>query len=400
MGGGDDTALTLKDVVTTAVNNNPTVTEAQQLWQAKAARIPAASAWANPKLAIMQDDIATHSINPFSAMMTQYTLSQEIMYPGKLSLMGKMAENDARMAEANYRDRRLAVYVDAKQAYYDLLYASKAVEIAQENLQFMKQLVQIAQVNYSTGMASIADVLKAETEYTKMDTELPSMAAMATVARARVNTVMGRGTDVPLNVKEEFLAPPPNFDLAALTKTAAAQKPALQGMQYQVNMAQSGLDLAKKQKLPDFEVSLSYKDYKETPDTWQVEVMAMLPVWQKKNRAEIDAAAGNLEAARSSLANMQNMTALDVQMALTEAQTAWRQIELYKNGIIPQAEQTYQAAVIGYTNGKVDFMTVLEDLTTLRNAKLTYYKTRVDYEKAVANLEKAVGKPLFGATDF
>ena len=89
------------------------------------------------------------------------------------------------------------------------------------------------------------------------------------------------------------------------------------------------------------------------------------------------------------------MTELDVQMALTEAQSSWRQIELYKNTIVPQAEQTYQAAIIGYTNGKVDFMTVLEGVNTLRNAKLGLYKAKVDYEKSAINLEKAVGKPLF-----
>ncbi|MPN55718.1 hypothetical protein SDC9_203402 [bioreactor metagenome] len=89
------------------------------------------------------------------------------------------------------------------------------------------------------------------------------------------------------------------------------------------------------------------------------------------------------------------MTDLDLQMALAEAQAAWRQIDLYKNTVIPQAEQTYQAGVVSYTNGKVDFMAVLDSLNALRNAKLDYYKARVDYEKAAANLEKAVGRPLF-----
>jgi outer membrane protein TolC len=92
---------------------------------------------------------------------------------------------------------------------------------------------------------------------------------------------------------------------------------------------------------------------------------------------------------------MQNMTGLDLQMALTEAQSAWRQIDLYKNTVIPQAEQTYQAGIVSYTNGKVDFMAVLDSLNALRNVRLDYYKARINYEKAVANLEKAVGKPLF-----
>ncbi|MPN26021.1 hypothetical protein SDC9_173443 [bioreactor metagenome] len=132
-------------------------------------------------------------------------------------------------------------------------------------------------------------------------------------------------------------------------------------------------------------------------DTWSAEFMVMLPIWQGKNKAETKSAAASLDAAQASLTNMQNMTALDIQMALTEAQSAWRKVDVYKNTIIPQAEQTYQAGVVSYTNGKVDFMAVLDSLNALRNIKLDYYKARVDYEKAVANLEKAVGKPLFSS---
>jgi len=170
----------------------------------------------------------------------------------------------------------------------------------------------------------------------------------------------------------------------------------------QVEMAQAGVELAKKQKkLPDFEVGVTYKDRKQTgmetdlPDTWKISAMAMLPIWQDKNNGQIKVANANLDAAKASLTNMENMTSLDIQMALTEAQTAYRKIDLYQTTIIPQADLTYQAGISGYTNGKVDFMAVLDSLNALRNAKLGSYKARIDYEKAAANVEKAVGKPLF-----
>lgn len=123
----------------------------------------------------------------------------------------------------------------------------------------------------------------------------------------------------------------------------------------------------------------------------------MIPIWEDKNKAQVTSAKANLDAMHASYQNMRNMTGLDVQMALVEAQTYWRQIDLYKNTIVPQAEQAFQAGVISYTNGKVDFMAVLDSLTTLRNAKLGYYKAKIDHEKAATNLEKAVGKPLFGS---
>ena len=398
--------LTVQQIVDTAIKNNPQLIEKQKRWEQKTGSIPVASAWSNPKIGIMKDDIPTGTLNPFDGMMTEYTLIQEIMNPSKLKVMGKMAESEALMAKADYQDKQVEIYTNAKQAYLDLLFSSKALEIGKENQQLMGQLVQITQVNYSTGMVSLQDALRAQTEFSKMTTDLLSMSSMEAVAKAKLNTTMGRSADTALVVKEEFTAPPPNFDLEALQKAAAENKPAVQSMQRQVDMGTRGVELAQKQKLPDFEFQLGYKTYKaeeagmdevavKKPSTWKVGVMAMIPIWQGKNQGQIKSATANLDAAKASLTNMQNMTSLDIQMALVESQSAWRQIDLYKNTIIPQAEQTYQAGVVGYTNGKVDFMAVLDSLNALRNVKLDYYKTRINYEKAATNLEKAVGKPLF-----
>ena len=399
MAAENQEALSLKQIVDTALQNNPTLLESQKRWEGKVASVPVATAWSNPKFGIMKDD-ANSLFSPGSAMMTEYSLTQEIMNPSKLKSMGKMATSDGLMSEANYQDKRMEVYSAAKQSYYDLLYASKALEIGKENQQLMGQLVQIAQVNYSTGMTSLQDTLKAQTEFSKMTTDLLDMAAMEAVTKAKLNTTMNRLADAPLTVKEEFSPSPHNFDLAALKQQAVEGKPAVVSMQRQVEMAQAGVELAKKQKkLPDFEVGVAYKDRKQTemepqPDTWKISAMAMLPIWQGKNNGQIKAADANLDAAKASLTNMENMTSLDIQMALTEAQTAYRKIDLYQNTIIPEAEVSYQAGVVGYTNNKVDFMSVLDSLNALRNAKLGAYKARIDYEKASTNVEKAVGKPL------
>jgi len=408
--------LTLQEIVSNAIKNNPSVIETEKKWEEKSSRIPAVTAQPNLKVGFMKDDIPTTSLNPGKGMMTEFSISQEFMNPAKLTAMGKMAENEANMTKTGWDEKQVEIYTQTKQAYYDYLYSKQALVIGKESQELMGQLAKLAQVNYSTGMVPLQDTLKAQTEFSQMTIDLLNMASMEAVAKAKINNLMGRSTNTAFEVKEEFTAPPPNFDLADLIKNATESKPSVAGMKYQVDMAQNGIDLAKKQQLPDFEVNLGYKKNKEPmlesqadpmdpmkttlmlgerKPTWKIEVMAMFPIWQGKNKAEINAAQASFAASQAALQNMKNMTELDVQMALTEAQATWRQIDLYKNTIIPQAEQTYQAAIVGYTNGKVDLMTVLEGVNTLRNAKLGLYKAKTDYEKAVANLEKAVGKPLF-----
>lgn len=401
--------LTLDEVLAETLKNNPAIAEAQKRWEEKASRISLARALPNPTFGIMKDDIPTSSLNPFEGMMTEYSISQEFMNPGKLDAMGKMAESDAAMSAAEYEAKKLDISAQVKQAYYDYLYNSQAVNIMQENRKLMKRLVDLAQVNYSTGMVALQDTLKAQTEVSKMDAEIASMDAMAKAASGKVNALMGRSPNAPLVVKEVFRTSAPNQAYAELVKQAQ-YGPAIRGMEQQVDMAKSGVDMAKRQSNPDFELSLGYKSYKsmtssgvdsmgmptvtrsKQPSTWSVGIMAMLPLWGEKNQAEIKSAKANLEASKASLENMKIMQAMDIQMALSDAQAFWRQIELYQQVVIPQSEQTYQAAMVGYGSGKVDLMDVLEGVNTLRNAKLSLYKAKVDYEKAMANIEKAVGQ--------
>jgi outer membrane protein TolC len=426
--------LTLQQIVGMAIKNNPSIIESQKRWEEKQARVPLASAQPNPQFGIMKDDIPNDTLNIFDGMMTELSLTQEIMNPAKLKAMKKMARSEAEMFSADYRDKQMEIYASAKQSYYDLLYTDKALEIGKENQELMEQLVQIAEVSYSTGRAPMQDVLLAQTELSSMASDLLSMSSMVNVARAKLNNVMGRPSDTPFSVKEEFLAPPPDFDLAALHKDAIADKPAVVSMARQVDMASDGVTLAKKQRLPDFEFSIGYNIYKGSagtvqssiepdpdpmdpmnpmattrsesmasqsgtsmggqPDTWKVGLMIMLPLWGSVNKAEVAAAEAGVEVARASLEDMKNMTDLDLLMALTEAESAWRQIDLYENTVIPLAEQTYRSGVASYTSGQVDFSAVLGSLNTLQNAKLDHYKARVNYEKAVTDLEKAAGKPL------
>jgi outer membrane protein TolC len=237
---------------------------------------------------------------------------------------------------------------------------------------------------------------------------------------------MGRPADAPLDVIEEFNSPPPDFDLPELQEETRKYKPSVVGMEWGAEMARDGVTLAKKGQLPDFKISLGYKTSKVMRDmyelnkmvdpmmpamppeyelmmmptetrenSWKLSLMIMLPLWTGQTRAEIRAASADVEVAHASLANMRNMAEMDLLMTLSETQSFWRQINLDQNTVIPQAEQSYQAGVVSYANGKVDFMAVLDSLTTLGNARLDHYKARVDYEKSIASLEKAIGKPLF-----
>jgi outer membrane protein TolC len=79
---------------------------------------------------------------------------------------------------------------------------------------------------------------------------------------------------------------------------------------------------------------------------------------------------------------------------LAQLERRWKLVELYKGGIIPQAEQALESAVISYRVGKVDFLTLLDGRVNLFNYEKELYESKAEYMMALARLEAAVGTEL------
>ena len=89
-----------------------------------------------------------------------------------------------------------------------------------------------------------------------------------------------------------------------------------------------------------------------------------------------------------------NMTLFEVQDALVKVQTNQNLVLLYKNTVIPQAEQTLQSTVAAYQTGKTEFLMLIDAYRMLLMAKLDYYMSVMSHMASQAQLEQAVGMDI------
>ena len=408
--------LTLQQALDIAGNNNPALLASRQRWIEKQRGIAVTNGWPNPEFGFMLDDIPTDGGAP---MMFEYSLSQEIMFPTKLIAMRNMAKSEAGMAGADFQVKQMEVYTAVKQAYYDLLYAQRGLAIMRENLELMRQFNTVAEANYRSGASPLQDTLRSQTELAKMETEIAAMEAMETMARNKLNYLLGREADAPLAIQEEFSNISPEFDLEALRRLSQSN-PAIQSMTWELEMARGNVSMAKAEFWPDFKLSFSFVqstvmdpmlmkmldtrtgragyslEMRETNrNSWKVGFMVMLPLWFGQYKAKVNAANAGAAAAQAALADMRNMAGMELSMAVNDARSAFRLTGLYEKTVIPQTEQTWQTVITAYRSGRTDFMSVMDALTSLRNARLDYFKAHIDYEKALAGLEQIIGQPFF-----
>jgi outer membrane protein TolC len=98
--------------------------------------------------------------------------------------------------------------------------------------------------------------------------------------------------------------------------------------------------------------------------------------------------------AMEELNGLKNSIDYAINDSLAQMERRRRLVELYSGGIIPQAEQSLESALIGYRVGKVDFLTLLDGRVTLFNYEKELYESKAEYMMALARLEAAVGSSI------
>jgi outer membrane protein TolC len=120
-----------------------------------------------------------------------------------------------------------------------------------------------------------------------------------------------------------------------------------------------------------------------------------VPIFQKrKYDAGVREANARLKSSKRAYKNRENMTLFGVKDFHFKVQTAERLVKLYRDSIIPQAEQSLKAAEVGYQAGQVDFLNLIDSQRVLLDFNLAFYRAVADFGINIAGLERVVGVEL------
>jgi cobalt-zinc-cadmium efflux system outer membrane protein len=75
-------------------------------------------------------------------------------------------------------------------------------------------------------------------------------------------------------------------------------------------------------------------------------------------------------------------------------ETARRTESLAASRLLPQSELTYQSALTGYENGKVDFATLLDAQRQILKARQQQLKAQLEAQLRLAEIERLLGEEL------
>jgi outer membrane protein, heavy metal efflux system len=366
---------------------NPEIQAARQRWTAATAGIPQAQTLPDPRVNLSYQNVTERE--------GMYGVSQEIPFPGKLRLRGAVATREAERLEQEYLATRLRIIARLKEAYFDLHLVHTSIVVVEKNKRLLRDFESTARARYGVGRATQQDVLRAQTEISRVLVRLATLEQRKTSLRADINRVLNRPPHNPLGTPSEITVTPLRQGLPELTALLDHSSPLLQARTKEVERGDEAVALAEREYFPDFDVTVSgFRNDTMNTNGYQVMLGITIPLYYAtKQREGVNEAVATHESAIHERQALKQDLVFRLTDNVAQAQRAEQLIAILTDAIIPQATLTLASAQAGYAVGSVDFLTLLNSLLTLQENELELHGEMVEHEKALARLEEILGSP-------
>ena len=400
--GISSAALTLDEIEQMALIGNPEILVAARQLAVAEAHVPAAGALDDPMLGYRGWGAPLSQPWNYNAAQNMFMVSQTFPGFGKRGLRTAIAGTDVTEAKASLQNTRLDVRVQVRRTFYDLLRAQDELRIHDEHVAIARQAVDAARIKYTVGKVPQQDILKAQVALTRLAEHLIHFEKDADVARARLNTLLGRDPATSINVRGDYGIPDHLPGTETLEKLALASRPDLAQAQAALDKSRLEQALASKAYTPDFTVAGGYMlmpDGTDRRNRYMVEGSINLP-WlnHRKHDSEVAEAKAKASEQDAELGALRNAAFGQIQEALAQVKAAKRLADVYHSALQPQAEATLRSTVIAYENDRTDFLNLLDSQTSVVDIDLAYFQMLADFETRFAELEFAVGTPIDRST--
>ncbi len=392
----------LSRLVDAALANNPELKASEARWRMFENRVAQVGSLEDPVMTLgLQNGIVRAPFDFRKDSMTQKVIgiSQQLPFWGKRALKGEVAAKEAESYKWTLEERRLELKRMVREAWYQLYFIDRSLGIVDRNIRILDDFITLAETKYSVGQGVQQDVFKAQVERSKLlDTRI-SMEQQRKSQQANLNALLYRPAETQVGRIPDAEIEPVTLTPEQLRNIAYENRPLMKSDQALIEKGISGRRLAKKEYYPDFNVSLQYMQRdpamgQEGLDMYSLSLSFNLPVQRARRQAAVSESDSETRMATGELDGLKNSINSGISDLLAQLERRKKLAELYKTGIIPQAEQSLESATIGYRVNKVDFLTLLDSRVTLFNYEREYYESVADYQIKRAQLEALVGKDL------
>jgi outer membrane protein TolC len=379
-------------LVAEALEKNPDLAAARHEAAAIRARVASAGALPDPTLSVTYENDGTSlslGVEPMSRL--SFMAQQAFPFPGKLGLQERVARADADRTAT--RPERVALGLEAavRRGYADLLEARENLLLVDEQGETWREIEEVVRARYSAGMGTQQDVLRAQSERTRLLQQRRKDEAAEERAVVELRRLLFRPEDAPVSterrlVPDEPLVTPQAEPFLRLTLEAT---PELREAALAKERSRLAGELARRNLRPDFVASAAYMNRGSLPLMWSAGVGVSVPLWAgRKQRPLIAEAQSQFEAASATEASLRRQALARTEERLIRVRQLADESRLDSEALLVQDRLAVDAALASYRTGAAPFVTVLEALSTKFTDRRSAVARLADLLRADADLRE------------
>lgn len=396
-----DSTSTLDDFLKVAMERSPRLRSAYNRWIADLKKSDHVGALPDPMFnyAYFIENVETR-VGP---QEQRFGVRQSFPWFGTLGAREDMAFAMSQASYQRFESAKYELFYDVKSAYYDYYFLGQDLIITSENFELLKFWESVARSKYKVGLKQHPDVIKAQVELGKLEDHLQTLREQIEPKEARLRALLNLPDTVAIPAPQSITVSEMPLIEDSVLAIITSHNPNLLALERIIESERAGERLAGKQTMPSFSISVDYiqtgealnPDMSESgKDPWMIGASVSLPIWFGKNSARKGEAEARRRMAEYNLRDSENQLVAVSERLLFEYSDALRKTRLYRDGLVPKAEQSLNATYAAYQAGETDFLNVLDAQRQLLDFQLTVAREQARLATKRAQLEMLSGTEL------
>lgn len=364
----------------------------RQELQAAQQAAAAAGVLPDPSVRIEWQDInkSSPTLLPNRVGAVKYSVLQALPAWGKRDVQKQLAQGNANLAQQRAAQSMTELRTQMKIAYAEAYRARQNLRLNDELQQLASTTAHSLQSRYEQGLATQAELIRAQLDSVVLQTERAALEAEWTRTQARINALLNRPVNAPL-------APPVALrELPALSESALISQlssaPSLTVQNAVSDIAHSNLALAHKNTLPDFVVSLAPVQRGNGLGGWDAMLEFTVPLQREAHHAHQHEADAMWQASLEREKSIQSGLQADLHEQFAALQAAVMQEKTLQKNTLPLAQLLFDSTQASYQHGAADAAALLDAARLLVRARLEILNAQVAQQLRLAAIERLTGE--------
>ncbi len=390
----DTEPLSLEQCISIALEQNPGIQSYRHQYRASKARVSQAKAFPQPEISL-DYDLQPKAFQFNRSQESYIGVSQLIEFPGRRYLRGKIAKKESAQFQCRMELAKRDLILAVKTAFYQLLLELENEKYVNENLTHAEDFLDKAREKYQSGDVSKLEVLRARVEAARARNQKKIAANNIKLVKSKLNFLLAREKYQPITIAGKLNRSAPPLELKELINRALKLRPEIKQARLATEQGKLSKTQARLDYMPDLSLGVAKHRVSNEPSTWQVSLSFQVPLlfWQRA-RGEIAEADANYRAQLHETRLTELSISMEVENAYINALAFRDQIAFFEKEVLKEAQEVYRMSAASYKEGKIGSIELIEARKTLLELKQSYGETVLNYQLALAELEKFVGAAI------